>query len=421
MKKKVLAILGASLLATAGTAAAEVVDVNIYGASAQYKFWTAAAPEFLKNSGCAIDDIYIATGDLEDRDNGIAMCAGSDVTGGKIGDGMNNDGKTYIIRYSTNASYDGIRAVQGLNPDGVDSQCEDHERLMADEEDTVYGSYPNVGTINSLSCKDVTIGASDVAAETFGQESHGQLKGHLGGGWEDRSIYNITMDPSFRVDRPVVVPFRFFANNDESTPVPFDNISRLMATAIFNGQVTNWKDFDPTVADIPIVVCMRHAGSGTHATLDAAVMRGDYSLMTTEHNDADFGVTMGWYPETYFNKGSSDEMRCVGQQAGAIGYADADKVKANVQNGEYGDIKLMKYMGEEAVKTDIVNGKYDFWSAQWLFSDPDDPQAVKDLVAALATYASDPANLPSSKADYWAAQNEMKVEKTTDFTFPKFK
>jgi ABC-type phosphate transport system substrate-binding protein len=244
------------------------------------------------------------------------------------------------------------------------------------------------------------------------------------------------MDPSYNVYRPIVVPFAFFRNNGPGTPVPFDNMSRLMATSIFSSQVTDWNQFDPTLPSLPIVVCMRHAGSGTHATLDAAVMRGDYNLEQYEALPGSFPVTSGFQSVTYFNDGSSDLMRCVGGAAGAfsgytgqgaVGYADADKVVmtppiTGTYSGSYGEVKLMTWQGETAEKKNIVNGKYDFWSAQWLYASSGESTEVLDLIDALAAFASDPANLAlSGKGDYWAAQDEMMVEKATDFTYPSFK
>jgi ABC-type phosphate transport system substrate-binding protein len=441
MIKKIIqtAILGGSLLGLAGAANAATIDVNLYGASAQYEFWTAAAPGFLQSQGCRAQDISTA----KDSGNvhGIAICRGTE----QGGQGFNNNGNTYYLRYSSKASYDGIRAVQGLDPDGDSGSCNDNERLMANEATTDWGTH----TVTSLSCKDVTIGASDVAAETFGQQSSGLQYGPktTSNPTISRSIGGLTMDSSYNVFRPIIVPFAFFRNANPTTPVPYDNMTRLMATSIFNGQVANWSAFNPSNpnADIPVIVCMRHAGSGTVATLDAAVMRGDYTLVTEQIPADDELVIIGLAPAIYFNEGSSDMLRCVGGAGnragyteytgiGAVGYADGDKVimsdgtlpaPNNIageyhDTGNFGDVKLMKYMGEMPTRNNIVNGVYDFWAAQWLYASPADSGAGS-LVRALDAYASNPANIPASKAAFWASQDEMKVEKATDFSFPKFK
>ncbi|GEM_PF-464499 len=464
------AVIGGALLGLVGAAQAATYEVNIYGASAQYKFWRDAAPEFLKSMGCSESDIYAAKGEVSNRDNGIAVCAGSDVAGMGIsaGGGFNGDGNTYIIRYSTNASYDGIRSVQDLNPDNVDPVCTsagDGFRLMADETNTAFAPYftQGYGTVNGTACKDITIGASDVAAETFNQSSQGALLGPGGGDWTERNIGGLSIDASHYVSyRPVVVPFAFFANANPAHPVPFDNMSRLMAVTIFSGQVPNWNKFNPDLDgdgtpnepglytvdpatgqptansgdSLPMIVCLRHAGSGTHATLDAAVMRKDAGLLQQETTVDNFMYQFGMAPAVYFNKGSSDEMRCVGgyfngyddtinlgqPSWAAVGYADADKNEGEpVVGGEYGDIKRMTFQGVAPVKVAITNGQYDFWSAQWLYRAASEPQEIAALCDAIGAFASDPANLPAGHADYWAAQNEMQVEKNNDFTYPKFK
>jgi hypothetical protein len=429
MLKKLVktAIFGCTIIGLAASANAADININIYGASAQFKFWSAAAGDFLEDQGCAPADVYSAS---DDDKHGITMCAGTE----EGGSGINGDNNNYYIRYSSKASYDGIRSVQGIDVEGLSTGCPDEGyRQMADETAVTWtaggGADTGLDPATDLTCKDVTIGASDVAAETFGQSSSGALKGPNGGDPTDRDIYNLTVDAgNYNSFRPIVVPFAFFRNANAGTPVPFDNMSRLMATAIFSGQASDWNQFDPTLASLPIVVCLRHAGSGTHATLDAAVLRGDYPLLTQEIT----GIP--GLPTVYFNDGSSDEMRCVGggtisgyDGIGAVGYADADKVIMDGGTGEYhdptkyGDIKLMTWMGEEAVKENIINGKYDFWSAQWLYASKSEDTAVLDMIDDLVAFASDPANLPSSKADYWSAQDEMMVEKVTDFTYPKFK
>jgi ABC-type phosphate transport system substrate-binding protein len=184
---------------------------------------------------------------------------------------------------------------------------------------------------------------------------------------------------------------------------------------LFSGSVTNWNQFNSSFPDEQIVICLRHAGSGTHATLDAAVMRGDWPLVTFEDPTGSFGG-----PIVYFNDGSSDLMKCVEQNAYAVGYADADQ--SHGPGSSYANVKSLTYMGETASRENIKNGLYDFWSAQWLYEDPTEPNyaVLHPVVVDLMNYASDPANLPSSKADWWATQNEMQVSKANDFAYPSF-
>jgi hypothetical protein len=424
MFKKVLkgVVIGGAVLAMAGAANADKLQINLYGASAQYKYWTSQADEFLLAQGCNAADIFSATNAdqadadpaVHDRDAGLSVCLGDVAVQGQTGGGINGD--TVIVTYTTNASYDGVRAVTA-DPAYDEDGCGPANRLLPDVETATLVAYPGNGTsITDLTCQDVHIGASDVSARTFQQTSTGELTGPRGGGVVTRSVVfpHDLMDPEalgYQVDRPIIVPFGFFANEG----VPFDNLTRLMAVSIFNGQVANWSDFGG--ATVPMTVCLRHAGSGTAATLDAAVMRGDYPLAKTEIRSDDILVTLGLAPTIWFNKGSSDEMKCVGHTSapGGIGYADVDKCLSGC-GGKYGPVKTMTWQGvnPEDGKSVIQNGLHDFWSAQWLYSN--ETGELDALIDALALYAS-----TADTHTYWSTQNGMKWEKATDFTFPKKK
>ncbi|MFZ5572206.1 MAG: hypothetical protein ACOZF0_17545 [Thermodesulfobacteriota bacterium] len=379
------AVVGMAMMSVVGSAQAAQIDINIYGASAQYLFWNDAADNFLIAQGCT----GVAQAEYSDKKHGI--------TRGTCG------ANTVYIRYTSKASYDGIRAVKCQDPEGLSAGCPSAcYRRMADETATNF----TTKVVSALSCEDVTIGASDVEADAFNQESHGALKGHLGGVWTDRFINGVD-DSGLNSYRPLVVPFGFFKNNS----VPYTNLTRLMAVHLFSGQVNNWQSFDMAQDNQDVVVCLRHAGSGTHATLDAAVMRGDLPLVI-EENQVPFLGSVKW-----FNDGSSDMMKCIDQNAGAIGYADSDALK---NPATYPNTSAVTYMGVSAVKANVVQGMYDFWSAQWLFESPTDANygTTHSWVTALNTFASNPANLPASTQAFWATQSEMKVTKANSFAFP---
>lgn len=458
--KKVLksAVIGASMLAMVGTAHAGKAQVNLYGASAQYKFWTSAAPAFMLDKGCAAADVYVAVQEdacaSGDRDMGVAVCAGPQSYGGTTGVGMDIDGdgvkETVVFTYTTYASYEGINAVKGTgDPDACNSGNDTGLRLLPDDTAGMilvnYAGNPLVGSIANCACLDVVLGASDVKPETFMQDSHGEKKGPCLGGWYDSSVYNYSIPTGFIEYEPIVVPFSFFVNAQDNHTVPFDNLSREMVLLLYSRAVMNWNFFnddldgDGTAGEpgayladgsggdsLPVVLCLRHAGSGTHATFGAGVLRGDINMPTMED-------TSGWAPLTYFNKGSSDMMRCIGGGCGtanpswtgygAIGYADSDKCCGDVVGVaacgcKGGFVKRVEYQGHIGDRENIKMGKYAFWAAQHIYQDSTDAQELKDLSSALMTYAADPANIPTDRADWWAAQGEMKVKKTTDFTMP---
>jgi ABC-type phosphate transport system substrate-binding protein len=210
----------------------------------------------------------------------------------------------------------------------------------------------------------------------------------------------------------------------------------MMAVLIFSGQVFNWTDFGDDFATHPINKCLRHAGSGTHATLDHAVMHapwgGTILGLGTENQQPSN------QPGTYFNDGSSDMMKCInggytrnyddGPQnggpldganwsgEGAIGYADADQSLSSFTN-----TARIFYNGYRAHRVNIRNCRYDnFWSVQHLYYDPASPEylQVAALVGQMMTFAANPNNVPQCKADYWAAYDEMKCMKFDSHDYP---
>ena len=382
-------VVGAAVFGMVAAANAEV-NINIYGASAQYKFWNDAADDFLSDEGCSSIQQAAGNSTYSTKNHGITK-------------GTCN-GETWYIRYSSKASYDGIRAMQNIDPDSVSSCTNKGQREMADETSSTVpangGTNWSTGVVYSLACKDINIGASDVeAAALAGMESHGDLLGPLGGGWEDRVMDASTIyDTGLSYYRPIVVPFAFFKNNS----VPYTNLTKMMAAHLFSGQIYDWADFDPTQTSQDAVMCLRHAGSGTHATLNAVVMNNAAPILT----DATFAGML--YPMFYFNDGSSDMVNCLANVEGSIGYADADQTVAS-------NVTRISYQGVEATKANIVNGEYPFWAAQWLYVDS---IVANSPIDKLATWAADPDNMPTTRATYWAAQDEMNVVKTNSFTFP---
>lgn len=474
MFKKMItgALAGIAALGMVASASAASIEINMYGASAQYELWNALADDFLADAAygnCGTVNRY------EDASgkHGVAVGSGCTNTYGLTNGSM-------VLRYSSKASYDGIEALKGI--DRI-SQCPTEGpkyRLMANENDIVSG------VVNSTKCVDVTMGNSDVGGDAFTQSSEGALLGPRGGAWTTRSFSGIDTT-GLTAYRPMVVPFGFFVNNSvkvkkclypdptEPTPaghkamsrwgnvcydpnntghsddcigyykcidgkcaggvnanedctqetecpdvaeantqcteIPLDNISRLMAVMIYSGQAWYWCDFGAYFPCDPIVACLRHAGSGTHATLDWAVMRGadwGWGLVTAE-SAAD--------PTVWFNDGSSDLMKCVDGLAGAIGYSDADKFMGSKN---YENLHAINYQGVAPTREMVRNGWYDYWSAQYTYEDDNEPDySIKHpVVVDLVAYAS--AQLPPGHGDFFATQNEMVYMKGADKEYPSY-
>ena len=424
-------------------------ELNIYGASAQYKFWSKAASTFLgAQTGCGTVNTAV-TGK-----NYIAVCSTSGDT----------------VRVTEAKSSEGVNSVQGALTTGTTNTCSANtHRVMASSID--FTSTPDAETGHyaaNTGCVDVNVGASDVAAATFNQTTYGvdnwaagidTLEGPDGyqwwifdasdtpvgpvnGGIEDdkKEAKELSISEALYTPyRPVVVPFSFFVNAN----VPVTDLTTNQVRNILSGKINNWNriisdlngdgtadsnDF-PAGDSLPIQVCGRHAGSGTLATLAAHVIRGEVAMGTQQSIPSD-GYKNGAPVTTYLNTSSSDLMRCVGGNNGAIGYADSDKVDnvatdtdgpyglAYTKDDDYGMIRKVALDGLYSDRESIIDGGYGFWAAQWLYAD--DTQLATDgsdtLLSALVSFASSNAGLVAAGKDvWWVAQDEMLFEKLDDF------
>ena len=479
-------VIGGAIFGMMGTASAADLDINLYGASAQHKFWSSMAAPFLIQ-------YCDSTADLK-YDKKHAMTIGTNCTVGNAGSQTTYDHINF--RYSSRASYDGIGAVKG---DGG------YTRDMCNAD------------CSALTAQTVNFGASDVAGESFVQTTSG---------WED-GYFNYPSDPytqSFSgIDttgleqfQPIVVPFGFYVNNcveeyrctepvagahkaygkwgtscvpntpgadgisddcvgyfkclgwenndfcsdsaytnqedceaasetwtdseilgtcnggvndgqscDEAddcpdvavadtmcTSMPIDNISQTMARQIFTGSnfVDQWTDFGPEYTIDPactdqagyIALCMRHAGSGTHATFDLVVMDG---ISIIQNSYAPYNI---WHFTS-----SSDLTQCVTDIENSIGYADADKLLTFEEIEDVNGAHATSYNGAWPSQRNIVNGVYEFWAAQHIYYENDNLNADQQwLQANMETFAGTQANIDAiGKGAYWAASDAMKVKR----------
>jgi len=461
MKKVIKTVaLGATFAALASTAVAADLELNIYGASAQNKFWNTYAQQFLEAS---VDD-------------GGMGCTGTTVKGyadaaKKLGMtvGQNcayNDNGKVTIRYTANKSVEGPRAVMGLDPQNNDS-CPADQRFQAvlNAAGTAVSTTPE--------CLPVTVGASDVASEAFTQESHGYKNGNYNTSDYNEVLAGQVIPGAAEIGtyaNPVVVPFSFFAN---STNLPtVNNLTRQQALLLMSGNVANWNQFGPGYPDKKVVLCMRHAGSGTHATLDKAIMRDEPNRGLPTTNQLNVAAANP-LPGIMFHESSSDMIKCVEENgrygtkpdgsawptpstpgtpnAGAIGYADSDATVDTAQgtNGYAADgteyqlaslshVKRLKYNGAgegmnstnlttygySALKNEIIHGSNEFWAAQWLYINADAPgdgtAARVDFFNRLTAYASSTILPCPGIGCYWLTASELTVSKEDDSAVPHF-
>jgi len=427
MKKIInIALAAAVLTGAAVTAQAADTDIYMYGASAQRDYWKDLGSDFLTatvaDGGLGCTSAHKAQAD---SNYVIIKGVGCSATGGDV-----------YINYSSVASIEGVRASLALAPNdsSLNDTCGGNNamREVANKTTCTWPAWPSVGTCSTTkTCADITAGTSDVEVSSFTQESHGQLNGQVGGGWKDYVLTG-SEDVSAMVHyKPTIVPFAFYANNELGSAQPVGdlaNFTRTQAVNLFSGKIATWdmlKGFEAFGDEVQL--CLRHAGSGTHATLDKAVFRDDtkdagLTLVTTEET--------GTAPYAYFYQSSSKAApsagmkECIETNGGnglfsgviAVGYLDADT--ANTLN-----LHQMMYQGSPAVDAenraagltnDYINkGSYDFWSAQNVYvSAADNTTAFQKLMA----FAE--GHIPASKAGQWTTKNDLQVEKASDLHLP---
>ena len=160
-------LVGAVALGMVSTANAGTFEINMYGASAQYKFWNKLADTLLADTGPNGGQCNTVLGNEEfDDENGVAKgtdCRDLD------GDGQRDD---IVIRYSSQASYWGVAKINVCGTTGANAD-------MADPDDTRWGcTDPDGFCVDSRQTVMVNMGASDVAHDQFTGVTYGYVKGN---------------------------------------------------------------------------------------------------------------------------------------------------------------------------------------------------------------------------------------------------
>ena len=371
MKKRLLiSLFAAAFTLSMAMAAGANTDINVYGASAQFNFWSAQAQAWLDSpNGGGCTGGTFASKSFTPTDGAPAgvlyhgakyfmaqdtVCA-NDPAGA---------GGTITIRVSAFDSYDGLNSVLGNQdsfvPD-VSSQaatiaaggvpggpCTGSQRTMLNV--TSAPTFP----VN-FACEPVNLGATDVTPDLFTQHASGN---HIDGPGSANNHWNINLnslplDPTgLNQYQPVVVPFALFVNKGITTATcsggaivlnippntgspctanaqctnggtcgaaaPIQSMSLDMITQLYTQKVKNWNQFGSAFPNQNVTLCLRVPGSGTAAAFDYSIM---HRTGTTLPN---LEVTAG-APQVYFNFTTGDMMNCINNTPGAIGYADADQ------------------------------------------------------------------------------------------------
>jgi ABC-type phosphate transport system substrate-binding protein len=456
MKKQIIGSFAATaaLFAIAGIAQAAPAELNVYGASAQYTYWNAQAANYATNVlGCPAAKVTAPANNGGKHGFVSAKDCTSSLVPVNNASSSTGTKQDIDIRYSGIASTEGVLAIKRLGPidptlthsnwdtstnapglgDVVCNEANGERRMFA--------------STSTLVCKQVHIGTSDVAGESLIQQSHGQKQGPntAGGQFDvDLTLYDLATSSLRSAVNTVAVPFGFFVNNATvggvtartcaattglagnyctadaqctatggttvvggcpTTPATITNISREEAAMLFSGVAANWTDLGTYFTSQPVVLCLRHAGSGTHAALDLTVMNSGWGTGVVAYENLSA-------PFIYFNQATADETACIQGQAGAIGYADGDQAFAGTT------MSPLKYNGFYPARTAIRNGLYDFYTNAWSYTNAASGATVNALADSLLTFAQLPGNVPTGKANYWASTAEMKYNRTADNSYP---
>ncbi len=477
-------ILGASVFVFAGAANAATY-VNLYGASAQFNFWTNYAPTMLHDLGCAAGAQKFTT---TDGNSGVAI--GTSCPSSLSSDNGTSDGIIYFS-YTNKASWDGIDAVLGFydlsNNASVANTCSTGaERPVA----TCNNSSCSAGV--TYTCQTINIGTSDVEASAFSQQSNGTQFGpaNAGGPQLTRAFTQTNGSAGISVsalppsnhyqaagsshkiqqpETPIAYPFSFYVNpgvksytctsvvgtayfvgsdcaddaqcggtaggHTNCTSGTINNLTRLQVVGLFSGIIADWSNFGASYPAQPVTLCMRHAGSGTSATLDWGIMEGNgwENGLAQYENRANTASP----PYIYFNDGTGDLRNCLkwangdtsfsvtqgydalatGEQGGAVGYMDSD-------NANTTDYVQVKFNGVYANRLAMHDGIYDnFWTINRMYVPFGLTAAQVSVYQQILNELGNPANITnatvgSTRGNFYGSSVELNFTKTNSTVYP---
>jgi ABC-type phosphate transport system substrate-binding protein len=480
--RSIITMIAAIVMLSSIPASAATLEANFFGASAQGDFFTAAVPSYLgdavANGGLGCTTVETATGEVlipadgSTRDVVIARgtnCAAKASAGVAAGD-------TVIMRYGAVASAEGAFVVND-DRQGVPNECLAFNggfRLLPDEALVFPGTTVSNG---QLKCVDVIAGASDVRAATFNQVNNFVgINGPCDATVTSQTALPVTLNAGISTRGPVIVPFSFWANANPANEIPFDDMTATRAALLFSGAVANWNvfkadldgdgtagegaflewdttgtqpRFTPTAGSgdsLPTTICHRLAGSGTRAAFEALFFFGTSFVAPAEGR-----IVGANFPAVFYNRSSSQQMRCVGggctgsglilnpnfvqvageyDGGGAIGYQDSTKDSLVAVGGEgvaqlgtsRGNLKRMTFNGVGASKANLANGTYEYWTEQAVFIVDGAAQAplandYLDFISGVGALTALGVNIDT----HWATDDEMPYTRTpSDFDKPSF-
>jgi ABC-type phosphate transport system substrate-binding protein len=512
MKKSIKTLaLAAGLLAAAGSA--QALDINIYGSSAQFEMLSAIANNILTSStvGCsgttqqtqigtyfAINGTAAGTGPCA---SGITLRIANKSSSDGIKALVGSAGAAPCSSITPTAPYVANNYRQFINPGDTTTpastdttKCQPITLAASDVAYNTFAETSNGCEFGPVYALNPALGTNVYSCGPAPTKSCATTTGTSACYYTNKTASAIGLNGVTLINKsPMIFPFAFWANNtlqvnkcsaadanagslcdpgtgsgcataSNCTAQPLDGLSRIQAVNIFSGTVTSLADFgtaytstSPT-AGLSIRVCQRHAGSGTEATLNQAVMNsGKWGKALTTDPDSSCNPTAGTWPSclpmgsamsgatlgayTFFVDSSDDLMNCVSSVDNAIGIVDADACNPSGSNASSflnnpgntnaynynmcANVHVLNYNGYAPTRINVRNGLYELWAKEQLYSNGTINSATSAVGKFFTAFvgAINPAFINATNvgqsASIWASVSEMNYSKT-DPTYPAF-
>jgi phosphate transport system substrate-binding protein len=250
----------------------------------------------------------------------------------------------------------GSTALQPLAAQAGEMYTSEHPGVTV----TVQGGGSGAG-LSQVGKGGVTIGNSDIFAERKDGVDASKLKDHKVG----------------------VVGFAPVVNKD----VSIKNLSMEQLRDIFTGKITNWKEVGGK--DEEIVIINRAAGSGTRATFEASVLKGETAKTSQEQDD------------------SGAVQKIVAQTPGAISYLGFSYTKGTNAKG----LKTVSVDKVKPTAKNVTTNKWVIWSYEHMYTLKKTDATTKAFIKFMTTKAVQ--KVAKDKLGY-VPLADMKVTKDAD-------